>query len=131
PHAGELARAIMGRRTHPESGYRSCLGIIRQADRYGRDRVDAACARALRIGSASAKSVTAILKNGLDRAPPAATLARAAIEHDNIRGASYFDKEGDDDLRRDNSEVDRHEAALDGGDAPRDIDGAADGSTLH
>ena len=46
-HVGELASAIMGRRTHPETGYRACLGVIRLADRYGRERVDAACARAI------------------------------------------------------------------------------------
>ncbi|HLK37084.1 MAG TPA: hypothetical protein VKU41_10070 [Polyangiaceae bacterium] len=28
-HVGELARALMSRRTHPETGYRACLGVIR------------------------------------------------------------------------------------------------------
>ena len=100
-HVGEVAAAIMGRRTHPETGYRACLGVIRLADRYGRERVDAACARAMSIGSPSFKSVQAILKSGLDRAPLAEPPARDAIDHDNIRGASYFDKEEDSAQRRD------------------------------
>lgn len=36
-------------RPHPEMGYRSCLGIIRLGDRYGRDRLESACTRALAI----------------------------------------------------------------------------------
>jgi transposase len=31
-------------RTHPEQGYRSCLGILRLQKRYGAQRLDAACA---------------------------------------------------------------------------------------
>ena len=130
-HVGEVAAAIMGRRTHPETGYRACLGVIRLADRYGRERVDAACARAMSIGSPSFKSVQAILKSGLDRAPLTEPPARDAITHDNIRGASYFDKEEDSAQRRDDSEADGHEAPRDGGDAARDGDVAPDRWTLH
>ncbi|HTQ43229.1 MAG TPA: IS21 family transposase [Polyangiaceae bacterium] len=92
-HVGDLARALMSRRTHPETGYRACLGVIRLADRFSRDRVDAACARALSIGSPSFKTVQAILKNGLDRTPLFEAPPRTALDHDNIRGPSYFDKE--------------------------------------
>ncbi|AGP35495.1 ATP-binding protein [Sorangium cellulosum] len=80
PNVGELARAVMRHRTHPETGYRTCLGVIRLADKYGRERVDAACARALRIGSPTAKSVTAILRNGLDRAPLVEPPPRGALQ---------------------------------------------------
>jgi transposase len=120
PRVGELAGAIMSRRTHPETGYRACLGVIRLADRFGRERVDAACARAVAIGSPSFKTVQTILKNGLDRAPLHDPPARATLEHSNIRGASYFDKEEESDSRRDHSETRRHEDARDGVDAARD-----------
>ncbi|XXY25764.1 IS21 family transposase [Sorangium sp. So ce233] len=100
PNVGELARAVMSRRTHPETGYRTCLGVIRLADKYGRERVEAACVRALRIGSPTAKSVTAILKNGLDRVPLVEPPPREALAHENIRGAEYFDKEERSDLGR-------------------------------
>lgn len=131
PRVGELARAIMGGRTHPETGYRACLGVIRLADRYGRDRVDAACGRALRIGSPTCRSVTAILKNGLDHAPLVESPPRAAIEHEHIRGAQYFDTEVDGDLGRDNPEAGGHEDARDGGAAPRDGDEGAERRALH
>ena len=119
-HVGAIARAIMSRRTHPETGYRACLGVIRLADRYGRERVDAACARAVSIGSPSFKTVQSILKSGLDRAPLFEAAERAVIDHDNIRGASYFDKEEESAQRRNDSEAHRHEDARDGRDAARD-----------
>jgi transposase len=130
-HVGELARTLMGRRTHPETGYRACLGVIRLADRFGRERVDAACARAVHIGSPSFKTVQSILKSGLDRAPLVEPPPRAAIQHDNIRGASYFDKEEDNAHRRNDPEADQHEAARDGGDAPGDERIPADRRDLH
>jgi transposase len=131
PHVGDVATAIMRRRTHPETGYRACLSVIRLGDRYGRARVDLACARALAIGSPSFKSVAAILKNGLDRVPPVEASARAPIAHEHLRGASYFDKEDDSDPGRNDPRVGRDEDARDGGDAARDEHDAADRTTLH
>ena len=55
-HAAELVEAILAARPHPEQGFRSALGIIRLADRYGTERVEAACARALHLRSYSYRS---------------------------------------------------------------------------
>jgi transposase len=49
PAAARLVEEILASRPHPEQGYRSALGIIRLADRYGTARVEAACARALHL----------------------------------------------------------------------------------
>jgi transposase len=130
-HVGELARAIMDRRTHPEAGYRACLGVIRLADRYASERVDTACARALAIGSPSFKTVQSILKSGLDRAPLFEPPPRVAIDHDNIRGASYFDKEEESAQRRNDPEAHRHEAAHDGHDPAGDGDVSTGRRPLH
>jgi transposase len=131
PHVGQLVTAIMSHRTHPETGYRASLGVIRLADRYGRERLDAACRRAIHIGSPTFKSVNAILKNGLDRTPLTEAPTRPPIDHDNIRGGDYFKKEDTSDLRRDDSEVDRNETARDGNDAARDGDVAAGRQAFH
>lgn len=131
PHVGELAQKIMARWTHPETGYRTCLGIIRLADQYGNARVDAACARAVRIGSHTRKSVQAILKNGLDRAPLIEPTPRAAIEHEHIRGAGYYDKEDGDVAGGNDSEAGRHEDARDGSDAAGDGRVATHRADLH
>ncbi|HXX69093.1 MAG TPA: hypothetical protein VEK07_18040 [Polyangiaceae bacterium] len=110
-HVGELAQRLMSRRTHPEKGYRACLGVIRLADRFGRERVDAACARAVSIGSPTFKTLQAILKNGLDRTPLFEPPPRTALEHDNIRGPSYFDNEVDNAQRGNGPEAAPHEVA--------------------
>jgi transposase len=86
-----LVEAIMAARPHPEQGFRSCLGIIRLADRYGQERLEAACARALAVRAYSYKSVESMLRTGLDRQPlPAEDPARVHPSHDNLRGPDYY-----------------------------------------
>ena len=85
-----LVEIILRERTHPEQGFRSCIGIIRLAKPHGPDRLEAACARALDIGARSYTSVNSILKNSLDRKRPASATDGPAIIHSNIRGAGYF-----------------------------------------
>jgi len=81
---------IMRERSHPEQGFRACLGIIRLLKSYGRDRLEAACGRALEIGARSFTSVNSILKNNLDAKRPAAAADGPSIAHPNIRGPRYF-----------------------------------------
>ncbi len=80
----------MRERRHPEQGFRACIGIIRLARTHGRDRLEAACTRALEIGARSYTSVNSILKNNIDRKPPEPATDGPAITHPNIRGARYF-----------------------------------------
>ncbi len=95
--AGEIGRntsalvgIILRDRAHPEQGFRACVGIVRLAKSYGRERLEAACARALEIGARSYSSVNSILKNDLDRRRPVTPADGPAIAHDNIRGPTYF-----------------------------------------
>ena len=69
PRTAKLAEAIMAARPHPEQGFRTCLGIIRLGERYGTDRLEAACTRALAVRSYSYRSVESILRTGLDKKP--------------------------------------------------------------
>jgi transposase len=82
-------------RPHPEQGYRACLGLLNLAKTYGEERLDAACRRALAIGSPTRKRIIAILKANLDQHPdlfPATDTAAATASrtHANVRGADYF-----------------------------------------
>jgi transposase len=89
----EVVERILSSRPHPQQGFRSCLGIMRLGKRYGQDRLEAACARALAINATSYKSIESILKRGLDRVPlPQRQLQLPAIEHANVRGADYYEK---------------------------------------
>ena len=88
----KFAQAILAERRHPEHGYRSCLGLFRLAKRYGNERVEVACARALAASARSSRHVESILKHGLDRAPILDTELRtsSSIVHENVRGRDCY-----------------------------------------
>jgi transposase len=95
PNTAALAEKILALRPHPEHGYRACLGILRLGKKYGRDRLEAACARAVALGAYGYRNVQSILKSGMDRQPlPSEAGAEeqeaTPIEHENIRGAAYY-----------------------------------------
>jgi transposase len=91
PGTAALVEAILADRPHPEQGYRSCLGILRLAKRYGPERLEAACARAVAVRARSYRHVESILKRGLDRVPlPALGVRAASVPHENVRGAGYY-----------------------------------------
>lgn len=88
---------------HPEMGYRACLGLLSLARKYGNDRLEAACRRAVAINALTHNSVRSILASGLDRQLPpdrtdtgviAQTADQAAdpvvAAHANVRGSSYY-----------------------------------------
>jgi transposase len=83
-----LAEIILRSRPHPEQGFRSCIGILGLAKRYDAERLDAACARALALGTRSYSSVATILKNAQDR--KAADPEQQSLFHENIRGSGYY-----------------------------------------
>ena len=89
-HTAALVEIILRERAHPEQGFRASIGILRLAKTYGRERLEAACSRALDIGARSYSSVNSILKNNLDRRRPAMPADGPAIAHNNIRGPTYF-----------------------------------------
>jgi transposase len=91
PNTAQLFERIMGDKPHPEMGYRGCLGIIRLAEEYSAQRVEAAAERALLTGACRYKSVESILKNSLDQIPLSSPPPGATPAHDNIRGSEYFE----------------------------------------
>ncbi|MGH7058269.1 MAG: IS21 family transposase, partial [Acetobacteraceae bacterium] len=64
------------------------IGILRLVKRYGAERLDAACARALTLGTRSYSSVAAILKNAQERKTPAPE--PPLLFHENLRGPGYY-----------------------------------------
>ncbi len=82
-----LVEIILRSRPHPEQGFRSCIGILRLVTRYDAERLDAACARALALGTRSYSSVAAILKNRQDAK---AAAPQPSLLHENIRGPDYY-----------------------------------------
>ena len=55
------------------------------------ERLEAASQRALRLGACGYKSRHSILKQGLDQQPlPELAASPPAIDHDNLRGPTYY-----------------------------------------
>jgi hypothetical protein len=50
-----------------EQAYRSCMGLIQSVNKYGDERLEAACAKALALNSPTYTTVMNILKNGQDK----------------------------------------------------------------
>jgi transposase len=91
PATEQLIMDILASRKHPQQAYRSCLGVLRLGKAYGDERLEAACRRALTLGSHSYKSIESILKHRLDDQPLAEQQELALPEdHDNIRGPAYY-----------------------------------------
>lgn len=92
PATGKLVSEILKRRPHPEQGFRACLGVMQLGRRWGRQRLEAACLRAEALSSYSYRTVKNIISAGLDRVVlEAEAEARPREEHENIRGAEYYE----------------------------------------
>ena len=97
PCVGEFVQTMLLTYVRPEHGFRPAFGLISLAKRYGHERLERACARALRAGATQYRNVKSILEKGLDQLdeiPGLDTVDPAPVPeaHENVRGADYFDK---------------------------------------
>lgn len=97
PGTRDVVKWQLENRPHPEQGYRACLGLLNLAKHYGPGRLEAACRRALAIGSPTRKRIKSILDAKLDQHPelfatPASEnlVSSPPAPHANVRGAEYF-----------------------------------------
>ena len=64
---------------------------MRLGERYGTDRLEAACTRALAVRAYTYRSVESMLRTGLDKKPlPAERTPPSHPHHDNLRGPGYY-----------------------------------------
>ena len=87
---GAVVRRLLEQYKHPEHGYRSCLGLLSLAKRYGNDRLEAACAVALELGAYQYRHVRSVLETDRDRVAAAATTEWTSPDHAHLRGPSYY-----------------------------------------
>jgi len=90
PATAALCEVIFEERSHPEQGFRTCLGIVRLASSYGAERLEAAASHAAEIGTRTYGSIKSILANNLDRRPVTKPVEAEPILHANIRGPRYY-----------------------------------------
>ena len=91
-----MVDSILQEKRHKEQSYRRVLALLSNAKKYGRDRLNNACHRALVINSPTRSSVESILKQGLDQLPLETEAASAQEDqlsldyHENLRGETYY-----------------------------------------
>lgn len=91
----EVVSHLLKEKRHQEQSFRRILALLGNAKKYGRDRLNKACARALAIHSPTRSSVESILKQGLDQQPLTAEETPTQDElfldhHENLRGEEYY-----------------------------------------
>lgn len=88
---GAMIEAIIKGVVHAEHAYRRCLGLLRLAKKYGNERLELACERALKLKAIGYQSVKNILDKGLESADlPEQDELQVPLEHANVRGSVYY-----------------------------------------
>ena len=88
---GEVVTRLMQHSKHPEHGYRSCLGLLGLAKRYGNARLEAACERTLALGAFKYRHVRDVLANNRDRLDAAGNEPDwISPAHGNLRGPGHY-----------------------------------------
>jgi hypothetical protein len=91
PMTDAMVRRILDSNPIREQGWRSAKGLQRLAQKYGDDRVEAACRHAMHFGARSYKPVERLLKLGREQLElPGDAPKTTPIEHENVRGPDYF-----------------------------------------
>ena len=92
--------AILTSKLVEQQSYRSCMGLLKRADKYSVDRLEAACCKALTFtATPSYNSIKNILDTGSDRTEPA-DKAAVTDSHTSSEKSSHALTQGADYYRR-------------------------------
>lgn len=92
PVVKDYITRILDKATYPEQAYRSCVGILSQEKKVGKDRLIKAIERATFYGAFNYTIITKILQAGLDKVPFTDDLSTqlSLPLHGNIRGPQDY-----------------------------------------
>ena len=87
----KVVNAILASQRIEQQSYRSCMGLLRLAEKYSEKRLEAACAKALSFtASPSYKSVKNILAAGKEKSEEAASESETAKAHNPVSYTHLF-----------------------------------------
>ena len=91
-HTQIVVQAILSSYKVEQQGYKSCMGLLKLADKYTPERLENACKRALEYTPRpSLKNIQAILASGQDKAvPEQSTSTTYSSQYGFTRGAEYY-----------------------------------------
>ena len=92
PNTKEVINKILDSRKYIQQSYRACLGVKRLEQDYGRERLEAACRRAVAYHACGYRNIKSILASGLDKQQEylGENKGYSMPEHKNIRGKIYY-----------------------------------------
>ena len=92
PWTVAMVNAIINANVIREQGFRSARGLQRIGEKFGCERTEAACERAISFGARSYKPVERILRLGRESITQSSANADegAGIAHENVRGPGYY-----------------------------------------
>jgi len=85
----EAATLMLGNSIYVEQNYKACFGMLMLQKKYGRDRLEAACSRALQGSRINYTMIKNILEHGLDKQLPLLN-EQPLPSHENIRGKDHY-----------------------------------------
>ncbi len=85
----EVVEHILSSSIYPEQNYKSCHGLLMLQNTFGRDRLEAACGRALHGTRINYTMIKNILHSGLDKQKMIFDNTQLP-DHDNIRGPEHY-----------------------------------------
>lgn len=87
----KVVQEMFQRKQHPEQAFKSCLGLLSLSKKYGDDRLNNACKRAIAFNYYSYKAIKNILERGMDKLEEEnQDIFSTLPEHENIRGNTYY-----------------------------------------
>ena len=89
-HAEKVIAWVLGSCRHPEQGFKSSMGILNLARKYGKARLNEACGYALNYDFYSYKKIQNILEKGLDLIQEESLFDYELPQHENVRGCHYY-----------------------------------------
>jgi len=90
PKVKQYITRILESKAYPEQAYRSCVGILSQEKKVGKQRLVAAVERGIHYGAYNYKIIDRILKGGLDRLKEDDEKQTSLPFHENIRGPKSY-----------------------------------------
>jgi transposase len=85
----QAATLMMQNSIYIEQNYKACFGMLMLQKKYGSNRLEAACVRALQGSRVNYTMIKNILEKGLDKQTTLFT-SSVIIDHDNIRGKDNY-----------------------------------------
>lgn len=90
PSVLQAAAHILENSVYMEQNYKSCFGLLMLLKKYGQQRLEAACQRAVEGPRVNYTMIRHILERGLDRQPAVVQERTALPTHENIRGKDHY-----------------------------------------